>query len=613
MIADKHPLGKFEFRITQKSNLLSSSDFSPFGTSLWLRGSTNMYGGNLNSVAIGDRVDWQYAESTVASRRSPVPIARTQAYEVEMYDEVPVVVGLIDIRINGHNSYTNYIDLSKIEEFLKSGRATALGAFQYIVNGLILPVPTERVIDMLIDNDISCLSLIISGTPSGNSFGAVGSVARVASIPLIETINVASCCTQFPDLLPAKHTLKSVTLGSPNVAIAYQMTGEIGDLRGMYRLEEFRLNYFNGVKHQYYLPVTLTTYNMQRVYNDQNLPENWLDLIELRVFYCVEFTGELSNSSEAVSIDHLTVLENLTIIGNSKFYLETDAILADTVTRVLLDRNTQFTMPRISMPDLDKPNLENITIRGYGYSYNSANRCRVTPNLTWMRNDTPQSDLDQILKDFLTDIVAGVKIAGTKRLDISQSHVNTNLIEYPTNDITELAILNGGTGYIVGDTLTTRSSGTGCTIQRTTGPLGDLTGQRALQAPLIVTNAGSGYVVGSTFRVKNDTGSYRDAHGGIVKITSVDGSGGVLSVSIVSAGGRYQHDFDYNLLAGTQATAEVTAVDGSGKITGITIDNGGSDFHEDQTVWLGGSGADASLRGRTDARRIVQYGYTVTY
>src|SRR5690606_5248561 len=135
------------------------------------------------------------------------------------YDQMPVVVGLSSVELNTNNSYTNYINYSNIEELFKSGRATALNVFNCIFSGLILPVPTNRLVDMLIDNNISCLRIIIGGSPTG--FGAVGSVSRIADIPLIEDIDVVSCCTTFPDLLPAKHTLKGVVLGSPNVASAY--------------------------------------------------------------------------------------------------------------------------------------------------------------------------------------------------------------------------------------------------------------------------------------------------------------------------------------------------------------------------------------------------------
>jgi len=105
-------------------------------------------------------------------------------------------------------------------------------------------------------------------------------------------------------------------------------------------------------------------------------------------------------------------------------------------------------------------------------------------------------------------------------------------------------------------------------------------------------NAGTGYMVGDILTITQGS-----AAGGTVKVETVDGGGGILTLSLRTQGHDYFADDNLVLTggSGTLATMEITEVD-FGAITSVSIVNGGTGYAPASGISVtGGTGTGAKM------------------
>ncbi len=138
----------------------------------------------------------------------------------------------------------------------------------------------------------------------------------------------------------------------------------------------------------------------------------------------------------------------------------------------------------------------------------------------------------------------------------------------------------GGKNYNIGDILTLPGGDGTATVEV------QAVSDKAIFSVAAVPSApGTGYAAGEIIDVVGDSGF---TSGGIVKVETVDGGGGVLTISLVSQGHNYS--------IGTNK-ATVSGTSGGGNVTGATPPGGtsGVNYKVGDSVTVSGGGSNANL------------------
>lgn len=144
---------------------------------------------------------------------------------------------------------------------------------------------------------------------------------------------------------------------------------------------------------------------------------------------------------------------------------------------------------------------------------------------------------------------------------------------------------SGGAGYVVGDVLTiSGGGGTGATIQVDQILSGGISG-------VSIGLAGTGYSVNDLLTLT----AFSGVSNGIVKVTSVDGSGHITGISILVAGSGY-FPHTYLVTGGTGSAAQIIVTTVGNTISAWHVLAGGSGYSTGASLaTMGGTGTGATV------------------